>query len=223
MLEIVVSSRDVTERRNAEQQLRDALEENRFLLRELNHRVKNNLRMVLSLIRLKDSRIGDAADLSDLASQVNAIQSVHEQLQQSDSVTHVSFPAYVDSLLSSVFSQWRGDRVVVESAVEVADLPTRTAMTLGLIVNELATNAMKHGFEPGSTPRFAIALRSESQGERLVLTVSNSGRPFPEDVNLDNPATLGLRLVSSLVGQLEGRLEVQRTPQPVFTVRFPAS
>ncbi|NBF40624.1 MAG: hypothetical protein GVY14_09430 [Spirochaetes bacterium] len=100
-------------------------------------------------------------------------------------------------------------------------LPSKTATSLGLIVNELATNAMKHGFQAGEDARFAISLSEIADDEQHVLEVANTGVTFPPDVELDNPSTLGFRLVSALVGQLKGTIELLRTPSAQFTIRFP--
>ena len=133
-----------------------------YLMQELNRRVKNNLNMVSSLIKLKNSSRGD-------------------------------------DCLSS----------------------TKTAVPLGLIINELATNAIKYGFANGREAVYAVDLRTDASENQYVLTVSNTGNPFPADIGLDNPETLGLRLVTALVQQLRGTIELQREPYPVFTIRFP--
>jgi two-component sensor histidine kinase len=189
-------------------------------MEELNDRVKNNLALVASLISLKDRALGNAADLSDVMNQVNAVVAVHQQLQTTDNVTHIPFRAYIDELLTGVFSQWRGESVAVEAEIEDVEIPTRTAMQLGLILNELATNAMKYGFRPGEKPRFKVGFHVDAGNGQWVLEVSNSGAPFPEDVSLKDPQTLGLQLITASVKQLDGTMEVDRSPRPVFTIRI---
>ncbi len=169
---------DITERKKAEERLQATLEEKDRLMSELNHRVKNNLAMVVSLLNLKQQAIGDSADLADIVSQVGAIRSVHEKLQQSEDIDRVDFGSYVHEVLSGVFSTRAHPDVEIENKVGTVSIPTKVATTLGLIVNELATNAAKYGLEPHSEKRFIVALEQlEAPGE-YVLTVANTGREF---------------------------------------------
>jgi two-component sensor histidine kinase len=93
-------------------------------------------------------------------------------------------------------------------------------VSIGLLVNEAATNAMKHGFTGDESAEFTVTLNEEPESDRYELVLSNSGRPFPRDVDIENPDTLGLQLIQALVSQLGGTLELQREPRPVLTVRF---
>jgi two-component sensor histidine kinase len=97
---------------------------------------------------------------------------------------------------------------------------TKTAMSLGLIVNEIATNAIKHGFSGKEEAVFSIKLEQDRKNGGYKLTLSNYGRPFPEEIDVKNTQTLGLRVISALTAQLDGTLDVQRAPHPVFTIRF---
>jgi len=90
-----------------------------------------------------------------------------------------------------------------------------------LLVNEIATNAIKYGFTPDEEARFTVALTKDQKNRQYILTLSNSGNPFPEKVKLEHPSTLGLQLVSTLVQQIGGTIELQKQPHPVFTIRFP--
>lgn len=211
---------DITKRKENEEALRLALQEKEHLMDELNHRVKNNLSMVASLVALKDRDIGDAADLTDIRSRISAILAVHERLQQTGDATHIRLRDYVYELVHGLFPPSQGNRVSIDIDVEDLRLHARTAGSVGLIINELATNAVKHGFA-GASGRFAVSFHADAQSKEYVLSVSNDGRPFPPEVDMGNPHSLGLRLVTALVTQLEGSLELERSPHPVFTVRFP--
>ena len=112
---------------------------------------------------------------------------------------------------------------MLEIGADHISLPTRTAIPLGFIVNEIATNAVKHGFTDNEEPRFKIDLTTDKADNCTVVTLANTGKPFPEDIDLDNPETLGLQLITALVDQLHGTLELQRKPHPVFTITFPCS
>jgi PAS domain S-box-containing protein len=218
---IVGTSRDITDRKKAEEELEATLEYKDQLMSELNHRVKNNLALVVSLVRLKQSAVSDVADLSDITNQINTIRSLHEKLQHSEDVSHVDAVPYLEDVVRSVVSDEHHPDVELEIAIDQITLPTKTATTLGLIVSELATNAVKHGFAGESKSRFAVTMRTDETTGEHVLTVSNTGREFPPDIHLEKPPSLGLQLVTALTGQLGGRLELQRSPVTVFTIRFP--
>jgi PAS domain S-box-containing protein len=215
---------DITELKRAEAGLQKSLEEKEFLMKELNHRIKNNLVMISSLVNMKDAALGTAVDLSDISRQIDAIRIVHDKLVQSEEITHIDLGEYIQELLSTVFS-FSQRSVEIENTIRDVFIRTRTAIPIGLIVNEIATNAIKHGFTPEEEARFTVDLQQEeTEGQiavQYVLTIANTGRPFPEEIELDNPETLGLQLVSALVEQLEGTIELQRNPHPVFTIRFP--
>ena len=185
------------------------------LRHELNHRVKNNLAIVHSLISLKHSEDNTTADLSDILHQVETIRVLHEQLQATDELTTLELTPYLRRVLASVFDS------SVEVEVEVSGLEvevtSKVAVPLGLVVNELATNAAKHGFSRNQEKRFTVNIRDLGDGsDRMHVTISNSGIPFPSHVDVDNPSSLGLRLVSALVSQLESSLTLTKQPHPVF-------
>jgi PAS domain S-box-containing protein len=223
---IIGISHDVTPDHRRREELEHTVEEKQYLLRELNHRVKNNLRMVASLVDLKDAALGDGVDLSDIRHQVQAIEKVHASLQESDRITHIRLRRYVEDILSAVFRSFTNERVTLENHIPDISVKTKTAVPLGLIINETATNAIKHGFTGQSgtqEPRFTVTMEQDSNGELYVVTISNTGSPLPEEVDIENPQTLGLQLITALVSQLQGQIEVKRTPNPTFTIRFPMS
>ncbi|MDZ7793231.1 MAG: PAS domain S-box protein [Spirochaetia bacterium] len=210
---------DITDRKQAEDKLRDALKEKEFLMRELNHRVKNNLAMVSSLINLKDSET--ESDLSDLKHRIDVIKLVHEKLHQHNDVEHIEVKEYFQELLESIFYSTSRWTVQITNTIEDVSIPTKTAIPLGLVVNEIATNAVKYGFTEYEEAQFSVDMRKDTDSKHYTLTLSNTGNPFPEEIELENPETMGLQLVSTLVAQLNGTIELQKTPNPVFTIRFP--
>lgn len=197
------------------------LAEKELLLKELNHRVKNNLAMVFSLINLK--RLEMDIDLSDLQNQIRAIELIHQNLDQAKGVTEVFCREYFSDLLSSIFSSLSSRSVTVETDIHEVYIATSVAVPLGLIVNEIATNAIKHGFTDDGEARFLMKLKEDRVNDRCEVVLSNSGKPFPHDLGLDNPQTLGLRLVSALTKQLNATIDLERSPKPVFTIRFPTA
>jgi PAS domain S-box-containing protein len=218
---VVVTAMDITRRRELERQLRQGGEEKEFLMKELNHRVKNNLLMISSLVNLKDSELGERADLSDIASQIDTIRLIHEKLYHRTDVSRIELGEYLQELLESLFSSFTEREVEVENRISGRSLSTRQVIPLGLIVNELATNAIKHGFTPESPARIVLELHTDAATGEYVLNFYNSGRAFPEEVDLQQPKSIGLRLITALAQQLHGSLELQRRPSPCFTLRFP--
>lgn len=188
-----------------------------FLMKELNHRVKNNLLMINSLINLKNAALGGEVDLSDLIHQIDAIRIVHEKLYQTEEVSHIDMEGYINELLTTVFSL-SGKSVTTDTDITDVTLPIKKAIPLGLIINEIATNAVKHGFTGNEEYKFSVELIADTADDTYLLTLSNNGQPFPEGVDLDNPGTLGLRLISAMVEQLGGDIELQRGPHPIFRI-----
>jgi two-component system, sensor histidine kinase PdtaS len=218
---------DITERKQFEESQQKNIEEKEAFMQELNHRVKNNLMMITALVSMKNRELGDDVDLSDLEHQIAAIRIVHEKLYQTGNITRIDFKTYSQDLLSTIFTAYPAGSVTVENKSESIFLPTKLAIPLGLILNELATNAVKHGFTADAPARFAIELRSFlSEGNakgRYVLTVSNNGRPFPEKVDPKKADSMGLRLITVLTEQIQGTIELQKEPHPTFTIRFPST
>ncbi len=219
-------SRDISARKRAERKLKkaneeleEAVREKGFLMKELNHRIKNNLLMISALIRLKQSNL-EGVDLSDIEHQIDAIRIVHEKLESTEEVTHIDFRGYVQDLVTTIFSSFAGKAVNFENRITDIRLTTRKAIPLGLIINELAVNTIQHGCSSEEECRFGIEMHADPAGG-YDLAVWNTGNPFPGDVDLENPDTLGLRLITALVRQLGGTIELERTPTPRFTIRFP--
>lgn len=210
------------ERATAEQNLMKAMDEKDFLMRELNHRVKNNLLMISSLIKLKDQSLGSEVDLSDISRQIDAISIVHEKLLKSSYITHINLKDYLSDLLNTVFSFCK-ERVTVEMDMEEFNIDTRSGVALGLVVNEIATNAVKYGFPGKKDPVFSITLKDVPAAGEYTIILANNGAPFPETVEFDSPDTLGLRLISGLIQQLQGSISLKRSPHPEYTIRFPAA
>lgn len=199
--------------------LQQSLKYKDYLLKELNHRVKNNLNMVTSLINLKDSEI--EPDISDIQHQIKAISLVHEKLHQQNDVERIEVKQYFQELLESVFSFTANRKIHIVNNIENVSIPTKTAIPLGLVVNEIATNAIKYGYTADEEGSFTMEFKQDEEHHQYFLTLSNTGNPFPQEVDIDNTNTLGLKLINSLVEQLDGTIELQKEPNPVFTIRFP--
>ncbi|AFG38212.1 nuclear transport factor 2 family protein [Spirochaeta africana] len=220
-----ILQREVTERTA---RLQHALAQKDILMRELHHRVKNNLSLVSSLIGLSD--LNSADDVADIRHRIKAIGLVHDKLFQLGTADQVPLREYLQDLLQTVFGSLATRPIEIQNQAAEIELPSHLAIPLGLLVNELATNAIKYGFTDESPAWFLVQLEPAGPGEiragqdirNAVLRVTNSGPPFPDGVSLETAESMGLRLVQAMAEQLGGQLELTRKPRPLFTVTFPA-
>jgi two-component sensor histidine kinase len=152
---------------------------------------------------------------------VDAITRVHEKLSRAEGPLEIEMGDYVRQLVDAVFGAVEGEEVRRHVRTNGVSLPAKIAVPVALVINEIATNAAKHGFHERGRNEFSVDLSlDESKGD-YTLILSNSGRPFPSDIDINAPKTLGLQLVTALVGQLGGSMELVRSPHPTYTVRFP--
>jgi two-component sensor histidine kinase len=203
--------------------LRALVGEKELLLREVHHRVKNNLQIISSLLSLQASQSRDpriVAMLRESQGRVRAIATIHEKLQQSGSVARVDLAEYIRGVASQLFSSYGGaGRILLLMDIEPLELALDTAIPCGLIVNELVSNALKHAFEDGRHGEIRIEMGRMEDG-RLRLLVADNGIGLPEP-GLVREGSLGLELVKALAEQLGGTLEVTRdAPGATFTIRF---
>jgi PAS domain S-box-containing protein len=234
------TGRDVTERKRAEvelnalnERLQDlnesltrTLKERDVLLQEIHHRVKNNLQVICSLISLQLRKLepGENRDaLSECRTRVQAIALIHEQLYQSRDYARVPFAAYVRSLGSGIFDAGAAlrDNVRLELKVDDVRLPVDQAIPCGLVLNELITNALKHGFKDGRSGSIHVELSKTSAGV-VTLEVHNDGIALPADFERTRATSLGLQLIATLASQLGARLSVRREPATSFQLSFSA-
>lgn len=221
---IAVAGLDITDSKKAEAGLKKSLEEKKLLMQELNHRVKNNLSIISSLINLQSREKGESVSLSDIRHQIDVIRIIHDKLQQTEDITQIDFRDYAGDLIKTIFSAYNGkgpSEIELENTIEDISIPTKIGIPLGLIINELAVNSLKHAFHDTNSPRFSIDMRMDLGTEDCVLTVANNGPPISEEIEPGHRDTTGFRLISVLIEQLGGTFLMKRTPHPVFTIRFP--
>ncbi len=200
------------------------LNEKEVLLKEVHHRVKNNLQVISSLLSLQSARIADTRVKNALRESQNRVRSmalIHEKLYQSADLAQVDFAAYLRSLVTFLAQSYRERTDAVALEVHSADvqLDLETALPCGLIVNELVSNALKHGFPDDRTGTIWVSLES-SEGGGLCLRVRDDGIGFPEGASLEPSQSLGLSLVRTLTDQIGGALTVSRGSGTDFAVCF---
>ncbi|MRR05437.1 MAG: PAS domain S-box protein [Deltaproteobacteria bacterium] len=203
---------DITENKRAEERMQAALAEKVVLLKEIHHRVKNNLQIVSSLLELQsDSIEGDASRryIRESQDRIRSIALVHEQLYKSEDLSLIDFAGYVDELVWSLYRSSVIDQDKIRADVEVRDieLGIDEAIPCGLIINELVSNCLKHAF-PGDR-RGSVSIRGTLDEEGYIcLTVADTGVGLPQDFDVASSESLGLQIVSQLTKQLHGTLEI---------------
>jgi two-component sensor histidine kinase/CheY-like chemotaxis protein len=199
-----------------------SLREKEVMLKEIHHRVKNNLQVISSLLNLQARHIDDPHLLEIFCESQNRVRSmaiIHEKLCQSRDLAHVDFGDYLAKLIPFLFHSYGRRNVAYQIEAGAIFLSIDCAIPCGLIVNELVSNAIKHGFPEGS--RGNILIHAESLDEyRISLTVSDDGIGFPKDLDFHSTTSLGLQLVKDLAIQIDGRLEVKNDRGAHFTLKF---
>jgi len=216
--------RDITERKKAEEQAKASLNEKEVLLREIHHRVKNNMQIISSLLSLQSQSLQDPEIKSmfrESQGRIRTMALVHEKLYQTRDLSRIDLAEYIRSLAAYLFRtyQMEAGRIQLKTDLDKTFLDINTSIPCGLIVNELVSNALKHAFPDERKGEILIELR-ESEGGALRLTVRDNGIGFPEGVDLRTTDTLGLQIVTLLVDQIDGKLDVKRDRGTVFSVTF---
>jgi PAS domain S-box-containing protein len=217
------AQQEITERKRAEEQIKASLKEKEVLLKEIHHRVKNNLQVISSLLYLQSKNIKDKGTLAVFQESQNRVKSmtlVHERLYQSQDLARVDFAEYVRSLANHLFRSYGINTNVIQLKINTNDvfLGVDTAIPCGLILNELVSNVLKHAFPDGKEGEVRIELRAD-EGQ-LTLVVSDNGVGFPQDLDFRDTGSLGLQLVNTLVEQIEGTIELDRDVGTAFKITF---
>lgn len=229
-------SMDITERKQAEEQLRTSLKEKEVLLREIHHRVKNNLQIITSLLRMQSQQADDEPTIAFFKEAQNRLHSmslIHEQLYQSPNLSSIPFGNYLHTLIRNLFRSYgiSTDVIVPTIQADHVYLPVDTAIPCGLIVNELVSNILKYAFPKQQSGKILIQLHQEmgelSDAENpaappiITLKIADNGVGLPETLNLDQVETLGLTLVYGLANQLKGVISLDRDQGTCFCIKFP--
>jgi two-component sensor histidine kinase/PAS domain-containing protein len=214
---------DITERKKAEEKIKASLQEKEIMLKEIHHRVKNNLQVISSLLDMQSSYLQDEKAKEALwasMARVRTMAMIHTQLYQSQDLARVDFGHFIQDLISNIRQSYGRTTLTVEINVAVDDirLGIETSIPCGLILNELVANALKHAFPEGKKGKINIRMRLEES--RAVLTVQDNGVGFPESIDFRKTQSLGMELVTLLVGQINGTIDLQVVGGTIWTIRF---
>lgn len=206
--------------------LEGSVQEKEVLLKEIHHRVKNNLQIISSLLNLQARHLKDPQDANLFVDSQNRIRSmalIHERLYQTGDLAHIRFDTYINRLVANLFQTYaiNTQNVICTQAIDPVEMTVDRAIPCSLILNELISNTFKHVFNEGKKGALDILLKQEKSGTHVVLTVKDDGPGMPQDVEAHMEHSLGLELVHTLTDQLDGELTLTNTPGATFTLRFP--
>jgi two-component sensor histidine kinase len=214
---------DLTRRKKAEDEIKASLAEKDVLMREIHHRVKNNMQIVSSLLNLQTSYVEEEEAVNVLKESQNRVKSmamIHEKLYQSHDLNHLNISNYIISLVTDLFSSYAIPQGQIKPIMDVEDanLNMETAVPCGLIISELISNSLKYAFPNGKKGEIHVTLKTKEN--RFHLTISDNGVGLPDDLDFQNTESLGLQLVNSLTNQLDGKIEVNRKHGTEFKITF---
>ena len=220
---ILASLLDVTKQRKAEEQLKKSLYEKEMLIKEIHHRVKNNLMVISSLLSFQSQYIKNKDDLEMFEKSKTRAKSmalIHERLYQSKDLKRIDFGDYIERLAIDMFNTYVSDpsRIKLEIDVENALIDINTAIPLGLILNELLNNSMKYAFPDNRIG--TVQVNFSKKDDLFNLTVQDNGIGFPEDIDIKNTDSLGFQLITSLTGQIDGKIDLDKTNGTCFIISF---
>jgi PAS domain S-box-containing protein len=219
---LICVARDITERKEAQLQLQQSLDEKDMLLAEIHHRVKNNLAIISGLLELEAYKTDEAATrrvLENSTMRIKSMAVVHEMLYQADDFNTLNFKAFVPKVIEAIKGAHppKGQAITFEADVDDIILNVNQAIPCGLIINELVTNAYQHGFEGGAGGHIRVALAESPAG--ICLQVSDSGTGLPPGFSPDG-GSLGFTLIKTLAKQLKGEFSYTSEPKTTFSLRF---
>jgi len=212
------------QRKQSDESLRKSLEEKETLLQEIHHRVKNNMQIISSLLKLQSDGIDDdqVKDvLKESKSRVFAMSAVHETLHESENLSEISLKTYLSKITTSIFQTYSINPAQVELKSDVEDIPIsiNQASPLGLILNELISNSLKYAFPNEEKGEIRVSLKKKDK--ELELIVKDNGRGISKDFDWKNADSLGLQLVRTLVeNQLDGSIDMENQNGTKFIIKF---
>ncbi|MCX7798191.1 MAG: hypothetical protein N2249_06180 [Melioribacter sp.] len=222
-------SSEIEERKKAEEKLKTALREKEILLKEIHHRVKNNLQVISSLLYLQALDIKDEELINifkESQERIKCMALIHEKLYKSQDLSSINFGDYIKSLLEEIRSSFKRDKLNVNTLVQIEEiyLTLDTALSCGLLINEIVTNSFKYAFpeeyiEEGKKPNIEVVMKKINDN-KYFLNISDNGVGIPKNLNLENVESLGLKLIYSIVEQLNGELKLSTENGTSYKIIF---
>jgi len=197
-------------------------EQKEIMLREIHHRVKNNLAIVISLLNLQlrnNTYPGLKRIISDIEMRIRSMALIHEHLYRSENLEMIPLASYVHSLATIISSTFSGHRVTLDLSLEPVEVSIETALPIGLITNELITNAFKYAFPDHGSGIIQIRLK-KGEDSAHTLMIRDDGIGLPDTFSLDSENSLGMFIVRLLVEQLDGKLVIEKDHGTIFTIHF---
>ena len=215
---------DINEKKRIEKRITESLKEKEILLKEVHHRVKNNLQVISSILNLQSSHVKDANMLNLLRDSQNRIKTmafIHESLYQAKDFSSVNFSEYVGNLTKNILFSYMGAKKNIKIKLDVKKISLNLdfAISCGLIINELVSNSLKHAFTENKKGEISLSVLVNK--EEIKLVVSDNGKGLPSEVDYRNTKSLGLQLVITLVEQLNGVIQLEnKRPITKFIIKF---
>jgi PAS domain S-box-containing protein len=221
---MIGSLQDITERKMAEERLTQSIHEKEFLIKEMHHRVKNNMQVVSSLLSLQSRKVDDPKYLDFFIESQNRIQAmalVHEKLYHADDLEKIDFSRYLNELTQHLFNSYNINKHKVGLKLDVKEIyfDIDTAVPCGMIINELVTNSLKYAFPGDRSGEISVTILKNAE-KKHVLTVSDNGMGFPAGIDTRALNTLGLQIVHSLTRQIRGTIEITTNSGAKFEITF---
>ena len=222
---ILLAMEDITERKQAAEHVKQALQEKTVMLKEIHHRVKNNLTVVYSLLGLQARQITNpvySALFEESRNRVMSMSLIHKMLYRSDNLAYIDFNKYLQTLTDGIALSYTRQDVAIHVDTAQLALDINIGIPCGLIVNELVSNCFKYAFPEGRTGEIRLGLSHNNDGDN-VLTVGDNGVGLPDALDFQNSSSLGLELVNILTTQIHGTITLSKTAGTVFSITFPVT
>lgn len=223
VIEISCIAHDITDQKAAEENIRQSLKEKEVLLKEVHHRVKNNLQVISSILNLQSSYVKDKKSLDLLLESQNRIKSmafVHESLYQTKDFSNINFSSYVENICSNLVHSYSNPDNPPELIMDLDNIQLNldTAIPCGLIINELISNALKYAFKGKAKGKLTVQVAK--QDDFLKIVIADNGKGLPDHIDFRNTESLGLQLVVTLVEQINGKINLETKKGTKFTIEF---
>lgn len=221
--EVSIINHDITEKQEYEKKLKDSLEEKDVLLKEVHHRVKNNLQVISSILNLQTNYVDDPkveTILSESQNRIKTMSFIHESLYQTKNFVEIRFSEHLDKLINNLVYSYSIEPDIITITKELEDLSLNLdiAIPLGLIVNEIISNALKHAFEINQNGEVKISMKTIDK--TIHLEISDNGKGIENIENIEETNTLGLQLILTLVDQIDGRISIENKNGTKFLIIF---